>query len=221
MTKLRVRTFSSLAVLAWLVLGGYGIWEIVAEDSGDNWETPYLIFNVALFLSVLLTTAAVWTATRSEKRSPMRLIGWGVCALGLFFALAGAWALPAWMTLFAIGYGLIALSGASRPWRLPVACLAASQVAGMVALFVAAAAEVGRSDEYGDHPAAFGISLVVTVAGSLISMYLLDRSVATTVAVAGQSNEAVDHTWSVPSTTSSTASISAFGESGRGTIHAP
>ena len=42
-----LRTLTALAALAWIVVGGYGLWEVLAEDSGDNWETPYAIFGIA------------------------------------------------------------------------------------------------------------------------------------------------------------------------------
>ena len=169
-----VRILTSLACLAWLVVGSYGLWGVVAEDSGDNWETPYLVFTIALFLGALLTTAAVWNVSQHEARSPMRMIGLCVCAVGQLSTLV-AWALLLWMTLLAVGYALIAVSGANR-WRRPVAFLAGAQLLGMAVMFVGIAAEVGRRDEYGDHPVAFGLGIIVTAAATVFSLYQLDRS---------------------------------------------
>jgi len=170
-----VRTLTSLASLAWIVVGGYGLWGILVEDSGDNWQTPYLIFASALFLGAALTVAAVWIASHRDERSTTRVIGLGVCLVGLLSTLV-AWALVLWMTLLAIGFGLVALSG-RHPSRRAVALLAGAQLFGMAAMFTGIAAEVGRRDEHGDHPVAFGIGLVVTFAATVVSLYQLDRSV--------------------------------------------
>ena len=90
------RTLTSFACLAWLVVGGCGLWGIVVEDSGDNWETPYLIFAIALFLGAALNLAAVWIG--SQRISVRRCaIGLGVCVVGLLSTVV-AWALPLWMT---------------------------------------------------------------------------------------------------------------------------
>jgi hypothetical protein len=113
------------------------------------------------------------------ERSPLRSIGLAVCALGVLSTVV-AWALPLWMTLFAVGFALIALAGA-QPWRRPVAFLALTPLLGMTAVFVGIAAELGPRDEYGDHPAAFGIGLVVTATATLVSLYQLDRSVGASV----------------------------------------
>ena len=171
-----IRAFSSLACLAWLVVGGYGLREIVVKDTGDGWEVPYLIFTIALFLGALLTLAAVSQVSQHDGRSPMRVIGLVVGVVGLLSTLV-VWALPLWMTLLAAGYALFAISGL-RPWRRSVALLAVAQVLGMAAMFVGIAAEVGRRDEYGDYPAAFGIGIVVTAAATVVSLYQLDRTSA-------------------------------------------
>jgi hypothetical protein len=57
-----------------------------------------------------------------------------------------------------------------------VAALAAAQLLGLAALFIGITAEVGRVDEYGDYPAAFGIGLMVAAVATIASHYLLDRS---------------------------------------------
>lgn len=174
-----VRTLTSFAALAWIVVGGYGLWGILAEDSGDSWQTPYLIFAIALFLGAALAVAAIWSVSRRDERSLTRAIGLGVCVVGLLSTLV-AWALPLWMTLLAIGFSVVAVSG-QRPWRRSVAFLAGAQLLGMAALFVGMAAEVGRRDEYGDHPVAFGIGIVVTSGATLVALFQLARSIDATV----------------------------------------
>ena len=175
------RMLVSFAAVAWIVVGGYGIWEIVGEDSGDSWEIPYAIFSIALFLGTLLAVAAVWIASRHGERSPMRIVGLGVCVVAVLSTLV-AWALPLWMTLSAVGYVLVAAAGAP-PWRRAVTLLSAAQVLGIVALFLGIAAEVGRQDEYGDHPAAFGIGTLVAAVATMGALVQLDRSLDATAAV--------------------------------------
>ena len=168
------RMLVSLAAVAWIVVGGYGVWEIVAEDSGEDWEVPYAIFSIALLIGTLLTVAAVWIASRHGERAPMRIVGLGVCVVAVLSTVA-AWALPLWMTLSAVGYGLVAAAGAP-PWRRAVALLSAAQVLGIAALFLGIAAEVGRQDEYGDHPVAFGIGALATAVATVGALVQLHRS---------------------------------------------
>ena len=117
-----VRTLTLLASLAWLVVGGYGLWGILVEDSGDDWQIPYLIFGIALMVGAALSVAAVWSVSRRDERSPTRLIGLGFCVVGVLSTLV-AWALPLWMTLLAIGYAFVAAFGAAAvATRGGVAC---------------------------------------------------------------------------------------------------
>jgi len=184
------RPLISLAAVAWIVVGGYGAWEIVAEDTGEDWEIPYAIFGIALLLGTILTVAAVWIASRAGTRSPVRMVGLGVCVLAVLSTVA-AWALPLWMTLSAVGYGLVALAG-TPPWRRAVALLSAAQALGLVVLFLGIALEVGRQDEYGDHPVAFGLSTIATAVASVSALVQLRRSLdGATVAVQPPSSEVV------------------------------
>ena len=169
-----LRSLTALAALAWIVVGGYGMWEVLAEDSGDNWETPYAIFGIALLLGTLLSVAAVWLVGRHEDRSAMRTAGFVVLALAVLSTFA-AWALPLWMTLSALGYALVALAGAA-PWRRAVGLLGLAPLLGMAAMFIGIVAEVGSQDEYGDHPAAFGIGTIVTAAVTVAALVQLRRT---------------------------------------------
>jgi MFS family permease len=150
------------------------VWELGAEDTGDDWETPYALFSTALLLGTLLTVVAIWIVSRHGERSLMRMVGLGVCVLAVLSSVV-AWALPLWMTLSAVGYGLVAAAGA-HPWRRAVALLSAAPVLGMVVLFLAIAAEVGRKAEYGDNPAAFGLATIVTAAATVGGLVQLGRS---------------------------------------------
>jgi len=175
MSKTTVRPLILLAALGWLVVGGYGVVEAIAEDSGDGWEIGYGIFAISLMLASILTVVAVAAVTRRSERTVLRSIGLVVCGVGVASTLV-AWALPLWMTLFAIGFAIVAAS-VSEGMRRPVAALAAAQIVGMAALFAGMAAEIGPVDEYGDHPVAFAIGIVVTAIGTLVSLYLVDRAV--------------------------------------------
>jgi hypothetical protein len=57
-----------------------------------------------------------------------------------------------------------------------VALLSAAPLLGMAVLFLGIAVEVGRQDEYGDHPVAFGIGALVTAAATVAALVELDRS---------------------------------------------
>lgn len=175
MSKSTLRPIVAVAAFSWLVVAGYGLRESLALGSSDNWEAPYAAYAIALLLGSILTVVAVWGASGPGGRYALRWIGLAVCALGVLSTVV-AWALPLWMTIFAVGYGLVAWSG-SGPWRRSVAYLAAAPLLGMAALFIGLVAELGPRNEYGDHPAASGVALVVTGVATLVSLYQLDRSV--------------------------------------------
>ncbi len=176
MSKSTVRPIIAVAAVAWLVVGGCGLREVIASGSGDDWDwVAYGIFAISLLVGSLLTVVAVWAVSRSGERSLVRSIGLAVCALGVLSTVV-AWALPLWATVFAVGYALIALSG-SQPWRRPVAFLAAAPLLGMTAQIIGAASELGPADDYGDHPASLGVGLAIAAAVTLVSLYQLDRTV--------------------------------------------
>jgi hypothetical protein len=88
-----------------------------------------------------------------------------------------AWALPLWMTLLGAGFAMVAVASAPSERRV-VTLLAAGQLIGMAALFVAIAAEVGEPDSYGDYPAAGGIALIVTAVLTIAALVELTRTPA-------------------------------------------
>ncbi|MEQ1788437.1 MAG: hypothetical protein ABL966_15400, partial [Acidimicrobiales bacterium] len=143
------------------------------DYGGDDWQTPYLLFNAALTIAAILTLATVLHLGRDAETSRWRRIGLAVCGLGLVSTLV-AWALPLWMTLLGVGFGLVAMS-VTGALRRPLALLAGAQVLGLVSLLLALRAEIGPVDEYGDHPAAFGVGLVVTAGAMIGALLLADR----------------------------------------------
>ncbi len=174
MTRNNFRALCSLAAVGWLLVAGSGARMTIVEDAGDDWQIPYLVFAVGLVIAAALTTAAVWTASLGEASSRRGWIGLGVCSLGVLLSMAAAWAIPVWMALYAVGFALVAAFG-SKPWRRAVYLLSGSQILGMAVMFAGIAAELGSADEYGDHPAAFGLGLIVTAAGTVGSLFELDR----------------------------------------------
>lgn len=178
------RSLPALASLAWLAVGGYGVWQMTVEDYGDDWQTPYHLFSAALTVAAILTVATVWNVCRDAEASRWRGIGLAVCGLGIVSTLV-AWALPLWMTLLGVGFGLVALSVPAAA-RRSLALLAGAQLLGMVSLLLAIQAEIGPVDEYGDHPQSFGLGLAIT-AGAMVGALLLGdrvRSVTPTAGVA-------------------------------------
>lgn len=55
--------------------------------------------------------------------------------------------------------------------------MATAQLVGLGAMIVAIEAELGRQDGDGDHPAAFGVGLLVTGLGTALDLAVLARSV--------------------------------------------
>ncbi len=162
------RGLAAGAMLCWLGVGVYGVWEIWGEREGDAWEWPYALSSISLLLAATLTLAVGWAATRDSEQRIVRRIGLGVGILAVASTLV-AWAAPLWMTLIAAGFVVLALS-VPRSARFPLLAIATAQLLGMAAMFVGIVAEVGRQNSYGDHPAAFGIGLVVTAVLSALGL---------------------------------------------------
>lgn len=175
MDRNSVRMVAAGAILGWIGVGTYGVWQIADEESGEGWERPYVMFAVALILATALTLVAGWTASRDTARPTLRRCGVGVGALALASAFVAAWALPLWMTLIAVSLVLFAVA-APPDMRPALGVLAAAQIAGMAVTYVAVIAEVGRQDSYGDYPAAFGVGLVVTAVLSALGLATFARA---------------------------------------------
>lgn len=161
------------AVLGWVGVGAYGIWEMAGEAAGDGWERPYQMFAVSLFLALGSTTAATWSFLRLTPSSTLRTVGAGLGTLTVACSVV-AWALPLWATLLAISCTLLVVV-APRRIRPGLAVLAGAQFVGMAAMFAAIAAKVGRQDSYGDYPAAFGLGNTMIAAGSVLGLVMLAR----------------------------------------------
>ena len=177
-----IRRLTVVAGLAWVIVAGYGLLD-AAVDFGDSWGVPYAVFNLALSVGVVLVLAAVQQATRGSARSRLRVAGLIVMGVGAAASFVGAWALPLWMTV--LGAGLVTITFATAPGeRRAVGLLAASQVAGLVVLFAGLIAEIGRQDEYGDHPVPGGIAIIVTATLVIAGLVELTRRADRPAAVA-------------------------------------
>ncbi len=162
------RIISLVAGLAWLGVAAYGFGETRVDGGLGHWS--YVAFNVALLIgSVLIVAAASW-ATQEGGRRGLRRTGLIVSCVGVAATLV-AWALPLWMTVIGVGLVMVAIASGRRF----VALLALGQVAGIAALFVGIAAEVGEPDGYGDYPAAVGIALIATAAITIVALVEFTR----------------------------------------------
>lgn len=162
------------AIVGWIGVGIYGVWQIAAEDAGEGWELPYAMFTVALILATALSLVVGWTAGSDIARPTLRRCAVGVGALALASALMVAWALPLWMALIAVSLVLFAIT-APPDTRTALGIVAAAQIVGIAALYVAVIAEIGEQDSYGDYPAAFGVGLVVTGVFSVLGLATFAR----------------------------------------------
>ena len=169
------RMLAVVAGLAWLAVAWYGYWEIKDSDS-DGWEGPYLVLTIGLIVGATLSLMASAWLTQQGGRRRLRMAGLIVSGVGVVATLV-AWALPLWMTLLGVGFAMVAVASAPRERRV-VTLLAAGQLIGMAALFVAIAAEVGEPDSYGDYPAAGGIALIVTAVLTIAALVELTRTPA-------------------------------------------
>jgi hypothetical protein len=166
---------AATAGLAWLAVTWYGYREIKDGD-GDGGDGPYLVLTIGLIVGATLCVMASAWLTQQGGRRRLRMAGLIVSAVGVAATLV-AWALPLWMTLLGVGFAMVAVASAPRERRV-VTLLAAGQLIGMAALFVAIAAEVGEPDSYGDYPAAGGIALIVTAVLTIAALVELTRSPA-------------------------------------------
>lgn len=174
MTKTTMRTMTLVAALAWLVVAGYGLRSGLV-DEGDGWRVTYTIFNLALLVGMIIGLGLAAWATQGSVRPRLRTAGLVVCGVGFVASVVGAWALPLWMTLLSAGLLMMTIAAAPRV-RRAVALLAAGQLVGMAVLFVGLILEVGRRDDYGDHPLAGGIALVVTAAITVVALFDLMKT---------------------------------------------
>jgi hypothetical protein len=168
-----MRTLTTVATAAWLAVGGYGIWSaIVVGDEG--WEAAYSIYAMALLVGAVVAVLLAARLTSGTARPRLRVAGLAVCGLGCLGSIV-AWALPLWMTLLALGFGLLT-AACAPPVRRGLALLTAGQLVGLAVLYGGVIAKIGRTDEYGDYPLAGDTSLVVAAALTIAGLVQLARS---------------------------------------------
>lgn len=170
----RMQRLALVAGVAWLVVAGYGIREAVIDDD-TSWQVAYAVFTLALLGGAACSVTAAALSTGESGRPRLRTAGLIVGGLGCLLAFVGAWALAAWMT--ALGVGLAMVAGASDPGpRRALTLLAAAQLVGVMVFIAATEVGVGARDEYGDHPAAGGIAVVLVAALTIVGLFELARS---------------------------------------------
>ncbi|MEZ5168623.1 MAG: hypothetical protein R2695_19890 [Acidimicrobiales bacterium] len=162
---------SVAAVLGWVGVGAYGIWEMSGEESGDSWERPYTLFTASLAIALAATVLTAWTRTAGSSRSPWRTVGLGLAVITVAASVV-AWAIPLWGMLLALTCTVL-MAGASRAVRPGLAVVAAAPVVGLATALAGTAAELGEKDSYGDYPAAFGLGTTTIAAGALIGVGML------------------------------------------------
>ncbi|NNE94961.1 MAG: hypothetical protein HKN24_02940 [Acidimicrobiales bacterium] len=178
MKRIDGRLISAAAVLGWVGVGAYGVWEMAGEHTGDSWQVPYLLFSISLFIAVAATVAFCWTLSHSSMRPTLRAVGIGVGVLAVVSS-AVAWAMPLWATLLAISCTLFAVAAPAKV-RSGMVALAGAQLVGMTVMFAAITAELGRRDSYGDYPVAFGLGNTTIGVGTVLGLALLTRIAGTT-----------------------------------------
>jgi hypothetical protein len=171
MSRNAVRRMTLVAGAAWLVIAGSELIHGLV-DYGEAWEAPYIVFVLALVVGATLTIAVGAEATVVSTRPKLRMAGLAVSALGVVASFAVAWALPLWMTILGAGFALLA-AAAGPAQRRPLAVLAAGQLAGIAVLIAGLEIGIGRADEYGDHPLAGGVALVVVAATAIVALMSL------------------------------------------------
>ena len=152
---IRAGTFALAAAFFWIaaaVIYGVGI-------EGDDWQTGYLLFSIAILLGGILgLLAAVGVSKRLGGLGVIGMIGLVITGLGVVASML-AWAVPFWMGIQGIGllvFGIAALrTGIAPKWST---VLTASGFAlGIITFIAANAAELGDKDKYGDYPDAWAL----------------------------------------------------------------
>ena len=168
-----VRTLTAALGAAWMVVGASGLRSAMVDD-GPDWELPYAVYAVAVFVGVGLTVAVAALASRASSRPGLRVAGLVVSVMGFAAASFVAWAQALWMPVLGVGLALVAAASAGRQ-RRGMALLAGAQLIGFAVMMAGLVAEVGRRDEWADHPVPGGIGLAVTAAVVLAGLVVVRR----------------------------------------------
>ena len=168
-----MRTLTTVAMAAWLTVGGYGVWSAMVVDD-EAWEVAYNVYTLALLVGAVVAVLLAAQLTGGTARPRLRAAGLAVCGLGCLGSIV-AWALPLWMTLLAAGFGLLA-AACTPPVRRGLALMAAGQLVGLAVLYGGLIAKIGPRNEYGDYPLAGYISLAVAAPLTIAGLVALARS---------------------------------------------
>jgi hypothetical protein len=152
-----MRRLSAVACVLWLGTAASTLrwwW-----DSTDDWESWYAVYVILLTSAAGATAAASISTVWNDSRGRMARLGAALTVIAVFSTLA-AWALPFWMLLIGIGYGVFAMVVPEH--RRHLAPLAVAQLAGVATLFVGESLGVGPSDEWDTHPVAVTAAVMTT-----------------------------------------------------------
>lgn len=150
--------------LSWIAVAVFGVGLM---DGGGvfSWasDAPYVLFVGVLQLG--LGTLVVLGFALVDRHAGLGRAGSIAVAALVFCVLLSivAWALPFWMTILGLTTTLLTVLLVRRNVvaRGPVVLLALAAPAGLLTFVVLRAAEVGPVDEWGDHPVAGGVSVIV------------------------------------------------------------
>ena len=164
MNDSQTRWCAAVGVAGWLALAAVGVTQLGADDGDDR----YLIYALATAVAMAAGLALVLSAGSAHGTGGLRHVATAFAALALLAAVAVAWAMPLWMGLLALAMFTAAKFSVAR--RRAFALIGLSQLAGIAALILGEELEIGPADSYGDHPSAWGISLLVTAAGAIFGL---------------------------------------------------
>lgn len=165
-----VKTYARLAAIGWAIVPV--AWSItVVLDRTSAWDdSPVQVYMIG---ALGLIGAGVFTMlVLSRIAVPRTRTGTWALVVGGLATLASvvSWALPLWMTLWAVAAVLAAV--AASPARYPMTIFATSMALGVGAFAALTVLEVGTPDSYGDYPVAAVTSFIVATVGAVLAMLL-------------------------------------------------
>ena len=165
-------TTRRLAVVACVLWLGVAASTVAWWDPADSWRLSYGIYSLLLGSAAALTAATAISAAWRGSTASMETAGVALTAFAVCTTVV-AWALPIWMFSIAIGYGVFAIEAPKQ--RRGLGLLALAELAGLAVLLAGNAADVGPSDEWGDHPVAGSAAITTTALMTTGALILLAR----------------------------------------------